>query len=540
MPILYFFSIWFIFACNQNPWQDIYDQEIAFRQALIQGNADITLAKINSSAPILHSPRIIIRKNSIEFDNRAWWLSSPDVFFLDNYHLEMNVGPCSRYECQKNILIEERVLDLEDGYIREEDKKDMSISKLLDVLEIQKEQHLLLRALYERLEVKNGEVVDKPEPEESVEELEFQQEITSEKKISPENIDWMQELEDIQALEKVSIKRKRIAAIAERNRKRSREEIIEQGLHDFRFTGTIQILVDEEVPYETVANVLFNVMQTEYSNCLLVGLADNKLVALKTSAREWNEIRFYNGHKDTIAIQSNRCDLISNGDYYSIHCENEHLYEPSHTPYFIQGETCEKSSDWRGLLNDFLSFQNSCFENAERSPQYTVKTDDVDYIDMKPMINDAFVWFLIPHSNDTFGEQIEKIDYIEKNFPQWAAFHYPLRSRINHTTPKKDIQKCSNMIDISNLSDDARKVLCHIFFEVGKDIPDYQSVFPELHAIRMKENQRNSAMENHKGTLSIFGLEEGVDLDNFANPSIQILDGKGVQIDINNEHKEGQ
>ena len=536
MPILYFFSIWFIFSCNQNPWQDIYDQEIAFRQALIQGNADITLAKINSSAPILHSPRIIIRKDSIEFDNRVWWLSSPDVFFLDDDHLELEIGPCRRYECQKNILIEERVLDLDDGYIREEDKKDMYISKLLDALAIQKEQHLLLRDLYEHLEVKNGEVVDKPEPEESVEELESQQEIISEKKIPTENIDWPQELDEIQALERVSIKRKRIAEIAEKNRKRSREEIIEQGLHDFGFTGTIQILVDEEVPYETVANVLFNVMQTAYINCLFVGLEDDKLVALKTSARAWNEIRFYDGYEDEIVIQSNRCNLISHGEYYSIHCEKKYHDDSSKAPYFIKGETCKKSSDWRGLLDDFRDFQNSCFENAERSPQYTVKTDDIDYRGIEPLINDAFVWFMNPHRNDIFGDQIEKIDYIEKNFPQWAAFHYPLRSRINHTTPKKDIQQCSNMVDLSNLSDDERKLLCHIFFDVGKDIPDYQSVFPELHAIRMKEIQNTLSSEIYRGGFSTFGSTEGVD----TKTSMQIWGPIGVQMDINHEQKEGQ
>lgn len=536
MSILYFSSILCILACHQNPWQDIYDREIAFRQSLIHEHTDINLPEITSSSPITHAPRIIIRKDSIEFDNRSWWLSSPDVFFLDDSHLEFEIGPCSRYECQKNILIEERILDLEDGYIREEDKKDMYISKITDVLEIQKEQHLFLRALYEHLEVKNGEVVYKPEPEELVDELDSQQEITSDKKIPPENIDWMQELDEIQALEKESIKRKRIATIAERNRKRSREEIIEQGLHDFRFTGTIQILVDEEVPYETVASVLFNVMQTAYINCLLVGLEDDKIVALKTSAREWNDLRFYNGYKEELVIQSNQCNLISHGDYYSIHCEKKHHEGPSKTPYFIKGETCKKSSDWRGLLDDFRDFQNSCFENAERSPQYTVKTDDIDYRGIEPLINDAFVWFLNPHRNDIFGDQIEKIDYIEKNFPQWAAFHYPLRSRINHTTPKKDIQQCSNMVDVSNLSDDERKLLCHIFFEIGKDIPDYQSVFPELHKIRMKKFQKTLSSEIHEGGFSTFGSIEGVD----TKTSIQMLGTTGVQMDVNHEPGEGQ
>ena len=89
---------------------------------MIQENADITLAKINSSAPILHSPRIIIRKNSIELTTDLGGCLLR-MCFLDDSHLEFEIGLCSRYECQKNILIEERVLDLEDGYIREEDKK---------------------------------------------------------------------------------------------------------------------------------------------------------------------------------------------------------------------------------------------------------------------------------------------------------------------------------------------------------------------------------------------------------------------------------
>ena len=69
--------------------------------------------------------------------------------------------------------------------------------------------------------------------------------------------------------------------------------------------------------------------------------------------------------------------LISHGDY-SIHCQKKLIHEGlSTTPYFIQGETCKSHSDWRGLLDDFRDFQKILFENAERSPQYTVKTDDI-------------------------------------------------------------------------------------------------------------------------------------------------------------------
>ena len=68
MSILYF-SFICLFACNQNPWQDIYDQEIAFRQALIQEKADITLAKITVRTNFTFAENNI-RKNSIEFDNR--------------------------------------------------------------------------------------------------------------------------------------------------------------------------------------------------------------------------------------------------------------------------------------------------------------------------------------------------------------------------------------------------------------------------------------------------------------------------------------
>ena len=51
---------------------------------------------------------------------------------------------------------------------------------------------------------------------------------------------------------------------------------------------------------------------------------------------------------------------------------------PLSTPHLSRVKLVKKSSDWRGLLDDFRDFQNSCFENAERSPQYTVKTDDID------------------------------------------------------------------------------------------------------------------------------------------------------------------
>ena len=51
-------------------------------------------------------------------------------------------------------------------------------------------------------------------------------------------------------------------------------------------------------------------MQTEYQNSLLVGLEEEKLVAVKTNAREWNDLRFYNGDKEELVIQSNQCNLI--------------------------------------------------------------------------------------------------------------------------------------------------------------------------------------------------------------------------------------
>ena len=49
--------------------------------------------------------------------------------------------------------------------------------------------------------------------------------------------------------------------------------------------------LNEEVPYETVANVLFNVMQTAYINCFLLVWRMTK-IGFKTSAREWNDLGF--------------------------------------------------------------------------------------------------------------------------------------------------------------------------------------------------------------------------------------------------------
>ena len=105
---------------------------------------------------------------------------------------------------------------MEDGYIREEDKKDMYISKITDVSEIQKEQRVWFSPCFilDHYEVKNGEVVYKPDVLKMlIDELDSQQEITYEKR-GPENIVgckkfWKDEISVV--MEKVSIKRKRIA-----------------------------------------------------------------------------------------------------------------------------------------------------------------------------------------------------------------------------------------------------------------------------------------------------------------------------------------
>ncbi len=497
MSILYFFSILCTLACHQNPWQDIYDREMVFRQALIHEHTDINLPEITSSSPITHAPRIIIRKDRIEFDNRVWWLSSPDVFFLDHYDLENMIGPCRRYECQKKMLIEERVLDLDNGYIKEEDRDGNLVPKIQEVLERQKQNHLSLWNLY--------------------------------------GYEEEGELEDTNTFERLEDSEQAYSDLGKLEKKFS-EEGSDPGLHDFRFTGTIHIFVDEDVPYQTVSDVIFGVMQTEYHNSLLVALKEEKFVAVKTNAREWNELRFYNGDKEELVIQSNQCSLIPRGNFFSIHCDKIYtLMNAPVIPHFIKGGTCEDSTDWKGLLDGFRSFQNSCFENAERSPQYTVKTNDDSYNRGDPLINDAFVWYLVANENDTYGDQIAKIEKVEQNFPQWAAYHYPLYRR---NSKKKDnpsgIHNCSNMVDVSNLSDDERKLLCHLLFQVGTDIPDYQNVFPELHAIRMKEIQRNSLLD--KDFESAFGIEKSFQKDNFMNQPI----GTGIKNNSNSERKKEQ
>jgi len=118
-----------------NPWQEIYDREMLWYNAdKFEQAFNLELVSLKQGGFLEHNPRIIIRENNIEFDNRAWFLSLPDEFFLsesDDVGIEM--GKKDPY--QKSYLIERHILDLQDGLIPQAEVKNLYVGKIHEVLQ---------------------------------------------------------------------------------------------------------------------------------------------------------------------------------------------------------------------------------------------------------------------------------------------------------------------------------------------------------------------------------------------------------------------
>ena len=95
-----------LLACN--PWAGVHQREaIWYDAARVETELGIALAPLKASAPLGHHPRILVRSDGIGFDNRAWFLSLPDTYFLRE--------DASVEELSAPLIEEELLVALEDG-----------------------------------------------------------------------------------------------------------------------------------------------------------------------------------------------------------------------------------------------------------------------------------------------------------------------------------------------------------------------------------------------------------------------------------------
>ena len=118
-------------ACN--PWSDIHEAELVWHDAdRIETELGITLAPLGASAPVGPWPRVVVRSDRIDFDNRAWFLSLPDAYFLDPER--------SFKELSAPLVVHEGLVSLQDGSLEPADRTGQLVPVLYEALQRQADE----------------------------------------------------------------------------------------------------------------------------------------------------------------------------------------------------------------------------------------------------------------------------------------------------------------------------------------------------------------------------------------------------------------
>ncbi len=117
-------SLMGLFLMSCNPWQDVYEREVHWQKELLSSSG-LNPPKLTHARPLNRSLRITIHPDRIELDNRAWWLSLSDAFFLSDEAEE---------EAQLTLLFEE-VLPLEQGIFSPSELEGVYHPKLQELTE---------------------------------------------------------------------------------------------------------------------------------------------------------------------------------------------------------------------------------------------------------------------------------------------------------------------------------------------------------------------------------------------------------------------
>ena len=118
-------------ACN--PWREIHEAELIWHDAdRIEEELDLSLTPLRAAAPIGPWPRVVVRADRIDFDNRAWFLSLPDAHFLD--------PDASFAELSAPLVVQPGVVTLQDGRLAPSDRQGSAVPALYALLNDQAER----------------------------------------------------------------------------------------------------------------------------------------------------------------------------------------------------------------------------------------------------------------------------------------------------------------------------------------------------------------------------------------------------------------
>ncbi|MEC7949215.1 MAG: hypothetical protein VX265_16720 [Myxococcota bacterium] len=120
-------AFWAAAAPACNPWREIHEDELAWHDAdRIETEMGLSLIPLRAAAPLGPWPRVVIRPDRIDMDNRAWFLSLPEAYFLD--------PDASAEELAAPLAVKDGLVSLDAGRLGEKDRRGMLIPALYEAL----------------------------------------------------------------------------------------------------------------------------------------------------------------------------------------------------------------------------------------------------------------------------------------------------------------------------------------------------------------------------------------------------------------------
>ncbi len=149
-------------ACS--PWRGLHEAEQVWHDAdRIEAELGLALVPLQAAAPLGSWPRVVVRSDRIDVDNRAWFLSLPDAYFLS--------PEASVEDLAAPLVVKEGVVALSEGWVSEADLEGALVVPLYEVLQAHADRAQDLGARGEGYPSFGGDLTLVAEPDVPVETL---------------------------------------------------------------------------------------------------------------------------------------------------------------------------------------------------------------------------------------------------------------------------------------------------------------------------------------------------------------------------------
>lgn len=116
-----------LLACS--PWSGVAEREAVWYDAdRVEGELLVDLVELQGGAPIGYWPRVVVREDGIDFDNRAWFLTQPAEVFAQAR------DDSSRGQLEATLIEATQVADVIDGAVPDDQTKGQLITALYELM----------------------------------------------------------------------------------------------------------------------------------------------------------------------------------------------------------------------------------------------------------------------------------------------------------------------------------------------------------------------------------------------------------------------